>query len=813
MSSWGLLVRFVQQNLYNLSRPEFARLRRHQDAAQPAEAQKCVEHIERAELTTYEGIAWINPFLDLIYVMVIFKIDDVLLKCSPQRDRAHDPQAAANVYIVAVSFFVQMFFTRYQMDAFSSSFVELSPRAAYPLLQSDLFHRAMVVAYGFGIFVLTTNMNLAELPEHTAASAAYDVGSCKFVPAYAVGFAAGFLLTRGVMCLLYAALLLCAADPLLHRRYRSTFLFRIGRNVVAMVCVAPLLGARHSDDAEATNRLCVVLLAFVALVEVSGEFLLVTTNRFMRRWLRLEPSSSFFIEDVAFDLQPARRHRHRSAHSGGDTGTGTANGTGANGSGAHDAGCGVFCDAALLQERLSLFFMLILGESFLGLLYLAYDPGHEAALLVQGLVYFLVVSTGTLFFETVDRAVDQHDHHHDHDNDAGHSDAGHSHSDGGAHSHGAAVAARAMAPSPSPSPSSSRSVDGREAQWSSASSLSPLAALAPSPASQRWRAQQTAQQSARRRRRGRHGLLARYPWSHVFVWAHVAVAFTLLLATAGIVGLYSDATLVVPAAPPPKHRDANATAAPTATPTPSQSLSQWQMAAGLALTALGCVAMRLLHHDYAPERRQRERRREQREQLRRSVALRATLAASAGDDEAGGGREDSVATAPPTLWDAAWAAGRAVAVFYFLELATLAAAAAHVLVYVAFHDVQPADDATLLLFGWHTLVNVALSLLYLLQRVSIAADLADPADASDAAVATHATRATPVAIGDAYDADDGDSGGGGAGGGGGGGVVNPLAKGERLSALRQRQSPPPPPPPSRVSPPTVDAEGTEMTAR
>eukprot|EP01033_Poteriospumella_lacustris_P016107 gene16107-11526_t len=110
MSSWRLFVRFVSQNHYNLSRPEFARLRRHQDAAQPAEAHKCLEHIERAELTSCKGIAWINRFLDLIYVIVTFKINDVLLQCSPQRNRVHDPQAATIVCIVAISFFVQMLF-------------------------------------------------------------------------------------------------------------------------------------------------------------------------------------------------------------------------------------------------------------------------------------------------------------------------------------------------------------------------------------------------------------------------------------------------------------------------------------------------------------------------------------------------------------------------------------------------------------------------------------------------------------------------------------------------------------------------------
>eukprot|EP01033_Poteriospumella_lacustris_P002083 gene2083-1517_t len=45
---------------------------------------------------TFEGIAWITPLLVLIYV---------------------------NVCIAAVSLVVQMSFTRYQMDAFSRSFV------------------------------------------------------------------------------------------------------------------------------------------------------------------------------------------------------------------------------------------------------------------------------------------------------------------------------------------------------------------------------------------------------------------------------------------------------------------------------------------------------------------------------------------------------------------------------------------------------------------------------------------------------------------------------------------------------------------
>lgn len=45
----------------------------------------------------------------------------------------------------------------------------LTPRIPYPLLQNDLFHRSTVVACSFGICVLTTNMILAELPEHVTA--------------------------------------------------------------------------------------------------------------------------------------------------------------------------------------------------------------------------------------------------------------------------------------------------------------------------------------------------------------------------------------------------------------------------------------------------------------------------------------------------------------------------------------------------------------------------------------------------------------------------------------------------------------------
>jgi hypothetical protein len=770
----------IRDNFYNMSRADFALTRKlQQEPSSSTQSLKAnLRKICQAELTSFEGIVWVNAFLDLIYVMVIFKIDDILGKCSQQNDRKNDFEAAANVYIVAIAFFVLMFFTRYQMDFYASSFMQLSSTKTYPLLQADMFHRAMLVLYGLGMFIMTMNINLEEV--HGNIDNSFLVGSCKFNPQYSLGFASGFLITRGLMCIMYLAVMFVAADPVLRQKYRGTFLFKIARNIISMVLIAGLFS--NISSTESTNQLNISLLTLVAILEVSGEFLLTSTNQMMRHWFHVPETSSYFLEYIRFDVQPEKsRDAKKSDVVPYDSYDGLSESV------------ELFCDANVLQERLSLFFMLILGESFLGVLYLAYNPKSESAFLVQVLVYFLVVSTGTLFFETVDKSVETGKEEEDEEEEE---------EERGSHIR-----------------SVSGSVDRQSVMM----------------------LRKRNKEEKVKRKSHQHGLLAPYPYSYLFVWMHVVVAFTLLLATCGIVGLYSNSSLNLPERRRPTH--AKNSTMPSSMPTlmpsafnssgfttnlttmlqksdaiiseessdattnlnyhylpslffqtqarmeaeeetyetaalnkdpsssshwwtrlsaslmafvhpvvasfkprpfqylglddylsngtnsntddyyylyfddspnlpeyPSLTISEWQMAIGLSLTALGCMFMRLMHRTTL------------RTLTDSAASSIRSVSASLRDVEGGGGSPNGVSTpaaAKQSFFQRLCHGWSVFYEFYFLELMTLVAAVGHILVYVAFHNYNPASDATFLLFAWHTIVNVALSVVHLVQRVTV----------------------------------------------------------------------------------------------
>lgn len=487
----------IANNFYNLSRPEFRQVRDAEaSTANPALHKYYIHEFSRLGLLNCESIQWFNVYLDLVYVMVVFKVDDILVNCSQQKDRQHDVSAAVNVYVVAISFFVLMFYTRYQMDHYSCSFMRLTKEKSYPLLQSDIFHRIIIVLYGLGTFLMTMNIVLAEVNENIIENADFFVGSCRFDKQYSTGFAIGFLMTRGLMILLYLCCLWLAQDPVLSHEYRGSFVYKIVRNVIGMIIVCVCFGSLQAQPLE-VNRLNVVVLAFIAAWEVMNEFFLSSCNEIVRWWWRRQLAKQklagmnveernttydltnyenekygqyhgekyhgirkYLIRTIEYETrenhdfevdfekvhdegskektpegeshhdaedesslqltslkrnttsnpmsagilsEDSKREEVESDHDGGVNKATTkaetlkgprpqkhAEKKPSHASYARTLRHHLYCDAEQLQDRLSLLFMLVLGESFLGLLYKNYDPNNSTSILVQFLVYLLL---------------------------------------------------------------------------------------------------------------------------------------------------------------------------------------------------------------------------------------------------------------------------------------------------------------------------------------------------------------------------------------------------------------------------------------
>jgi hypothetical protein len=474
------LLKTIGNNFYNLSREEFELIRRNEN--NPELHLYYLELFRQSELYTFEGISWFNAFIDLIYVMVVFKVDDILIHCAKQPNREVNLTASFNVFLISISFFTIMFFTRYQMDHYSCSFMQLTKKRTYPLLQSDFFHRIIIVFYGLGTFIMTMNIVLLEYPEESLKNDSdvqnnpQNVGACHFHYGYSVGFAAGFLMTRGIMIIVYLCIMLFAKDSYLRNGYRITFSYYIIRNIIAIILISLLWLSNDQNH----NLFAIVLIPIVAFSEVIQEFLWGSIAQWQESYLLSHPiddstttttttttTSSTLTTTTTPSTPPATNppwyvihiiHNARQENdvilaisrrpSISNNKQGSAEISSSSTRLTHE----LFCDGPLLQDRLSLFFMLILGESFIGILSNSYDPTNKASFAVQVLVYLLLTSTGMQFFETVDKGISEKE----------------------------------------------------------------------------------------------HGILAPYPYSHMFIWMHVVVSFTLLVATCGIVGLYSNAVIVFP---------------------------------------------------------------------------------------------------------------------------------------------------------------------------------------------------------------------------------------------------------------------------
>ena len=88
---------------------------------------------------------WINGFVDLIYVAMIMKISELLFKCGNFVD----------VWIMAAVYFALMFMTRHNIDMFSIC-----------MKGTDIHHRLVFMLYCLGTFLMTLNIAQTHIGEH-----------------------------------------------------------------------------------------------------------------------------------------------------------------------------------------------------------------------------------------------------------------------------------------------------------------------------------------------------------------------------------------------------------------------------------------------------------------------------------------------------------------------------------------------------------------------------------------------------------------------------------------------------------------------
>jgi hypothetical protein len=128
-----------------------------------------------------EDHEWMFQFIDIIYVATIFNVSDLITECG----------SATEVYILAISIFAIMFNTRQAFDAYSS----ISGA-------NGVLHLIAFSVYGAGVFVMTYNIYEKVDPCNEYENRAH-FGVCVESEFFQSSFVGGFLLTRVVLIVMY----------------------------------------------------------------------------------------------------------------------------------------------------------------------------------------------------------------------------------------------------------------------------------------------------------------------------------------------------------------------------------------------------------------------------------------------------------------------------------------------------------------------------------------------------------------------------------------------------------------------------------
>jgi len=148
--------------------------------------------------------AWIFQFIDIIYVATIFKLSHIIGSCG----------RGADVYVLSFAYFCIMFSTRTAFDVYTS----VSGA-------SGVLHVIACCFYGIGVFIMTVNIsarsdeesharmlfNLFEGDGSGSSTSSYAginsetrFGTCERTIDYDMGFASAFIFTRIVLVIMYA---------------------------------------------------------------------------------------------------------------------------------------------------------------------------------------------------------------------------------------------------------------------------------------------------------------------------------------------------------------------------------------------------------------------------------------------------------------------------------------------------------------------------------------------------------------------------------------------------------------------------------
>lgn len=121
---------------------------------------------------------WIELLIDLFYIAYMLKLTNVFVDCGIGRNR----------FIYAASIFLGMYMAKFEMDQYMNKFAN-----------EDFVHKVFFTIYSFGIFVMTMNVN------STAEHATADQMCPEYQP-YSIGFAAGWVITRVILLIMYYAI-------------------------------------------------------------------------------------------------------------------------------------------------------------------------------------------------------------------------------------------------------------------------------------------------------------------------------------------------------------------------------------------------------------------------------------------------------------------------------------------------------------------------------------------------------------------------------------------------------------------------------
>jgi hypothetical protein len=271
-------------------------------------------------------------FVDLTYVATIFNINHLINGCG---------DSSSDVILLSLSFYFILFTSRYHFDIYSIMFYSV-----------DLVHRMLFLAFNLGVFVMTYNIKatpmdgseghrllgtagpLSDDPHvdgnddgHTTAGGydhgGYMAGQCSIDITFMQGFASGYLASRLTLIIMYS-LLIYFAHVNKELNSQRTYIAKVIPLLIGAIVMVPLYW-------ESVNP--VKILFAVALIEILGDIVPEVTNHYMLKY-------KLNIANFTISMRP---------------------------------------DVDQLQDRLQEFFLIVLGESMIGLLIFHYEPSKAQA--------------------------------------------------------------------------------------------------------------------------------------------------------------------------------------------------------------------------------------------------------------------------------------------------------------------------------------------------------------------------------------------------------------------------------------------------